>query len=145
MRIKPYTYIILMLFIFFLSPSELYPQNKKDLLPKASPQKLALVCATMCEGMDGLLPFNKAIIFSINKGKVYCFTSFNPVLEKTFILHNWYYRDKLITRIKLHIKPPRWSTYSSIKFREADKGPWRVEVTDKNGNILKTLRFSITD
>ena len=145
MRIKSYTYIILMLFILFLSPSELYPQNKKDLLPKASPQKLALVCATMCEGMNGLLPFNKAIIFSINKGKVYCFTSFNPVPEKTFILHYWYYRDKLITRIKLHIKPPRWSTYSSIKFREADKGPWRVEVADKNGNILKTLRFSITD
>jgi len=145
MRIKPYTYLVLILLILFSFSSDLYPQDKKDLLPKASPQRLSLAWATMCEGMNGLLPFNKAIIFSINKGKVYCFTSFNPVPEKTFILHNWYCNDNLSTRIKLYIKPPRWSTYSSIKFREADKGPWRVEVTDKKGNILKMLRFSVTD
>ncbi|MBW1746394.1 MAG: DUF2914 domain-containing protein, partial [Deltaproteobacteria bacterium] len=35
--------------------------------------------------------------------------------------------------------------FSSIQFREADKGLWRVEITDPEGNIFHVLRFSITD
>ena len=31
------------------------------------------------------------------------------------------------------------------QLREADRGTWRVEITDKEGNIFKILRFSITD
>jgi hypothetical protein len=29
--------------------------------------------------------------------------------------------------------------------RETDKGPWRVEISDQNGRVFSTLRFSITD
>jgi hypothetical protein len=53
--------------------------------------------------------------------------------------------DKLSTKKKLVLKPPRWSTFSSIQLREADKGPWRVEITDDDENILRILRFSIVD
>jgi hypothetical protein len=45
----------------------------------------------------------------------------------------------------LTLKPPRWSTFSSIQLREADKGPWRVEIVDEKDRLHKTLRFSITD
>jgi hypothetical protein len=51
----------------------------------------------------------------------------------------------LSTKKKLFLKPPSWSTYSSIQLREADKGPWRVEVTDDKGKLFATLRFSVTD
>jgi hypothetical protein len=77
--------------------------------------------------------------------RVSCFTSFDPVPEKTFVHHNWYYKDKLSTRIKLSLQPPRWSTFSSIQLREADKGPWRIEIADEKGDIFRVLRFSITD
>ena len=99
----------------------------------------------MCEGIKNLLPRNQAVIFSIINGKVFCYTSFDPVPEKTFIYHNWFYKDSLSTRIKLFLKPPRWAAYSSIKLREVDKGPWRVEITDNKGMALHVLRFSITD
>jgi hypothetical protein len=45
----------------------------------------------------------------------------------------------------LTINTPRWSTFTSVQLRDADKGPWRVEITDKSGNLMHTLRFSITD
>ncbi len=99
----------------------------------------------MCEGIKELTPENQAIVFSITIGRVSCFTSFDPVPEETFIYHNWFCRDRLSTRIKLSLQPPRWSTFSSIQLREADQGPWRVEVTDQDGRILHLLRFSITD
>lgn len=111
----------------------------------ATPSKLQLVTAVMCEDIVNRLPYNEAVVFSITGGKVSCFTLFDPVLERTAVYHNWYYRDNLSTKIKLLINPPKWATYSSIQLREADKGPWRVEVTDSDGNVLQTIRFSITD
>jgi len=99
----------------------------------------------MCESIKDYSPINTAIIFSIEIGKISCFTSFDPVPKEMNIYQKWFHMDKLSTKKKLILKPPRWSTFSSIQLREADKGPWRVEITDNEENILKTLRFSIVD
>jgi hypothetical protein len=113
--------------------------------PPVAPEKLTLAEAVMCEKIDGLTPENPAIVFSIVLGRVSCFTSFDPVPTDTHVYHSWFFRDKLSTRIKLSLQPPRWSTFSSIQLREADQGPWRVEITDREGQLLRQLRFSITD
>ncbi|OIP43322.1 MAG: hypothetical protein AUK25_01435 [Desulfobacteraceae bacterium CG2_30_51_40] len=99
----------------------------------------------MGEGLkDGLLQ-NQAVAFSVGLGRVICYSSFDPVPQRSFIYHNWYYRDRLSTRTRLVLMPPRWNTYSYIQLREADKGPWRVEITTEEGRLLRVLRFSITD
>ena len=113
--------------------------------PAAAPAVLTLSEAVMCEGIASYAPETPAVVFSINIGKVNCFSKFDPVPEKTFIYHSWYFKDRLTTRKRLYLKPPRWATYTSIQLREADRGPWRVEITDKDGNIFKILRFSIAD
>ena len=110
-----------------------------------TPQRLTLQRAAMCEEIQAYAPYNEAIAFSVTIGEVSCFTFFDPVPEKAVIYHNWYKRDKLSTKTKLTLKKPRWSSFSTIRLREADKGPWRVEITDEEGNIFSTLRFSITD
>ncbi|QCQ22565.1 DUF2914 domain-containing protein [Desulfoglaeba alkanexedens] len=48
-------------------------------------------------------------------------------------------------QIRLKVNPSRWATYSLIRLRETDKGPWRVEISDERNNLLGTVRFSITD
>lgn len=106
---------------------------------------LVLVEAVMCEKIQDYVPRNPAIVFPVRLEKVSCFTAFDPVPEKCVIYHNWFHRDTLSTRIKLSLQPPRWSTFSSIQLREADKGPWHVNITDERGRILRVLRFSITD
>ncbi|MBU4002129.1 MAG: DUF2914 domain-containing protein, partial [Proteobacteria bacterium] len=65
--------------------------------------------------------------------------------REMLVYHAWYRKDQLSTKRKLVLKPPQWAAFTEIQLRETDKGPWRVEVTDDNGNILKILRFSITD
>ena len=113
--------------------------------PGVAPERLTLTEAVMCEGIESYAPQTPAVVFSIDIGKVNCYSSFDPVPEKTHIYHRWYYKDKLTHRKRLYLKPPRWATYTSIELREADRGPWRVEITAKDGKILKILRFSITD
>ncbi len=113
--------------------------------PAPGGSKLALIQALVCEDVKDAIPVNPAITFSIAVGKIYCYTFFDQVGEDTVIYHHWIFRDRPSARIRLSLKQPRWSTYSSIQLREADKGPWRVEITDAGGRVLKILRFSVTD
>jgi hypothetical protein len=109
----------------------------------APPPKL--IQALICEDVKDGIPALPAVTFSISTGKIYCYTFFDQLAEDTVIFHQWFFRDKPSARIRLPLKQPRWTTYSSIQLREADKGPWRVEISDASGRVLKTLRFSVTD
>ncbi len=107
--------------------------------------KLALIQAIVCEDVKDGIPTTASLVFSIAAGKVYCFTLFDDISEGTVVYHHWIFRDRPSARIRLSLRAPRWATYSSIQLREADKGPWRVEIIDAGGRILKTLRFSVTE
>lgn len=110
-----------------------------------SGNEIGLVKAVMCEEIKGSVPQDLTTIFSIERRTAVCFTAFDPVPKQTDTYHHWFHRDTPSARIKLTLKPPRWSTYSSIKLRAEDIGPWRVEITDSKGNIIHVLRFSVTE
>ena len=128
--------------LFLFSAETMSQEKEASGLPAEKP---VLVRAVTCEGIKTHDPWNPAAVFSISTGNAFCFTSFDPVPQKTFIYHKWFHRDKLNAKIKLTLSPPRWATFSRIHLRESDKGPWRVEITDPEGNISDVLRFSITD
>lgn len=107
--------------------------------------QLQLFQAVMCEEIFSSAPRNPTIVFSVQQKKAFCYSAFSQVPQKTVIYHNWYHRDVPSAKIRLALKPPRWSTYSSIQLRETDIGPWRVEITDKTGNVITILRFSVTE
>jgi hypothetical protein len=145
MKFKGWASLFVLLWVvFFLHPKGSLGEEKISSAP-AGPPKMTLAEVVMCEGLKDHVPCNQGVVFPLGIGKVYCFTEFDPVPKKTAIFHNWYYRGKLSTRVKLNLQPPRWSTYSIITLEEADKGPWRVEITDQEGLVLGLVRFSITD
>jgi hypothetical protein len=140
--------IVLMCILLIATPAAVSSAEKTEEENRQTPQpvrKLMLDQAVMCEDIKEYAPHNAAIVFSSAIGKVCCFTAFDPVPEKTYVLHKWFHKDKLTSQKKLTLKPPRWSTFSSIQLREADKGPWRVEVVDPEGKAFRILRFSILD
>ena len=145
MRYKLCMCLMVLLFTDLLLPSHASCQNNDDASSVTASKTLTLVQAVMCEGIKDYKPLNPGIVFSVNIETVSCFTSFDGVRQRTFIYQTWFHRDGLSTRRKLYLQPPRWSTFSSIQLRETDKGPWRVEVTDEEGQVLRVLRFSITD
>jgi hypothetical protein len=137
---------LLTLFIISaLSLADVVAEKSGVRKPANPASKPNLVKAVICEDLNGSVPQYPAIVFSAALGKVYCFTDFDPVLEKTFVNHNWYFREQKRASVKLTLNTPRWATFSTIQILERDKGPWRVEITDLQGNVLETLRFSITD
>ncbi len=110
--------------------------------PAADPR---LIEAVMCEGLDGATPENPGVVFSVSRGQVACFSRFDHVTSRTVIYHRYYFRDRLTAAVKLYLRSPAWSTYSTIQLREADIGPWRVDITDEDGNVFRTLRFSVSE
>ena len=121
------------------------PQKEGPSPAPGTVEVLTLDQATMCEDIMDNAPYNAGVVFSISIGRVICYSLFDPVTQRTVVYHNWYHKDQLITRLKLTLEPPRWATRSSIQLREADKGPWRVEVTDQKGHVFRVMRFSVTE
>jgi len=103
--------------------------------------KTALVCEVVKNGTCE----RPTVVLSVEKKQAFCYTLFENVSAPRIIYHRWYHRGELTTQVKLKLQPPRWATYSSIQLREADKGPWQIEIVDESGRIYETLRFSITD
>lgn len=110
-----------------------------------TPAKMIMTQAVMCEAIENFQPVNPGVVFSISSGEVYCFSNFDPVIKKTHVLHKWYKKDKLIFTMRLTLSPPKWSTFSRVQIRDADKGPWRVEIRDEGDTLLQILRFSMAD
>lgn len=121
------------------------PAHSQDGKSAAPGRGMVLVRALMCEYIEAYEPRNPAVAFSINTGRISCYTTFDRIANPTHVFHKWYRRDALVTTKRLSLKPPSWSTYSSIQLREADKGPWRVEIRDARNRLLQTLRFSVID
>ena len=149
-RVKPYSKSIWVpVIIWILMASVIHAQSTSESTASENAEKTTagatLVHAAMCEKIKDYSPYNEAIVFSISTGRISCFSSFEHIPEKMFIYHKWYRKDKLTAKKKLTLNPPRWATFSSMQLREADKGPWRVEIAHPNGTILTVLRFSITD
>jgi len=142
MKHYKYIYIFLVLLLLPGLSGIAFSQEKPQPLSSA---KLALVKAVMCEDVQDNTPKNPTVGFSAARDRAVCFTAFDPVPQKTYVYHRWYHREIPSANIRLALKPPRWSTFSSIQLRVTDKGPWRVEIIDAKGNILQTLRFSILD
>ena len=137
--------LLLAIILDFLLPYSALSQSGDTAASKTSAGNIFLVQSVMCEDMRELVPRNPTTVFSIERRKAICFTSFDPVPEKTIVFHQWFHRDQNSAKMKLTLNPPRWSAYSSIQLRAEDIGPWRVEITDSLGNILDILRFSITE
>ena len=145
MRHRVVIILILVWITALLLPSPGFSQEEKQAIADDSAKTLTLGQAVICEEIFANAPRNRTVVFSIAREKVVCYTAFESVPEKTFIYHNWFYKDIPSSRIRLVLRPPRWSTFSSIQIRKTDIGPWRVEITDASGQVLRVLRFSITE
>jgi hypothetical protein len=136
--------VALVSFVPYLT-SHAKAETKSNTQEPAPAKELVIGKAVVCEAVKKSIPQSGAIAFSISLGRVYCFTEFPVVPQKMHIYHNWYHRDKKRAGVKLLLKPERWSTFSYVTFKKQDLGPWRVDVTDHQGKVLRTLRFSIID
>jgi len=103
------------------------------------------VAATvMCKNVTDREPVDAGTSFSVDVGKLYCFSKITEIQNSSNIVHVWYFGDTERARVSLNVNPPAWRTYSSKTIQAHEIGAWRVEIHDASGNLLETVHFETT-
>ncbi|RMG68308.1 MAG: DUF2914 domain-containing protein [Nitrospirae bacterium] len=99
--------------------------------------------AYIAKAVVELKPVEPSEQFSSDIGRVYCFSRITGAKTNTTVRHLWFYKDRFMAEVELPVKSPDWRTYSSKRILPSWKGPWRVDITDREGLLLKSLHFEI--
>lgn len=108
--------------------------------------ELIITNPSICKGVVNHQPVGAGEVFGSDVDKLFCFTRVvGPyhVEKEQYVVHVWYYQQEERARVTLPVKSSNWGTYSSKIIRSHEKGPWRVDVVDPQGEIIITLAFSI--
>ena len=57
---------------------------------------------------------------------------------------DWYYHDKLDSKLNLRVHNDNWRTHASKQLDQRRLGAWRVELVDETGNRLAARNFTVT-
>jgi hypothetical protein len=105
---------------------------------------MEVAAAQVCTSIDRLQPGDSGTRFPVDVGRLFCFSRISGIRQPTRIQHVWYLDGKERFRKVLPVAPPSWRTFSSKRIRPSDVGPWRIEISDAEGNVMQTLSFAVT-
>jgi hypothetical protein len=106
--------------------------------------ELEVSVAAICKDVVDHEPVGSGNSFTVNVGKLYCFTKITGAESPTHVTHVWLYDGTERARVELPVNSASWRTFSSKIIQEHELGAWRVDVLDAEGNVLKTLDFEVT-
>jgi hypothetical protein len=85
----------------------------------------------------------RRISFSSVK-ELYCFTRIvNPGGEATGVKHVWFKDGQPVAEQELSVKGGKWRTWSKHAVDRESVGEWRVDALDREGNLLRSVKFRI--
>lgn len=117
-------------------------ESKQPAAPKNSPgiEITRLVLAT---GVDNREPVGVANVFPASTSKVICFLDAKNIAAKTEVVFVWILNGKEILKTNLTLKAgPKWRT-RAVKNLHGQKGDWKVEIRDAEGQRLKDVSFKV--
>jgi hypothetical protein len=75
---------------------------------------------------------------------LYCYTRLAaPDDEERTIYHVWYRNGEEMGEYELPVRGSRWRTYSRKVIEKGMRGVWRVDALDDEGNLLKSVEFTM--
>ena len=82
--------------------------------------------------------------FSVDAGRIYCWTVITNAAAGDTIYHTWTLGDRAVQRIPLWVEGRRYRTHTYKSLSKAMAGTWTVEVTDRDGNMLAKESVVVT-
>ncbi len=131
----PLTTVLALVAICLLPPTAVQAQE--------TPQ-LTVEEGVICTDVVDRQPVGANTSFAASVDRLCCFTRITGAEDPTTITHVWYFGDIERARIELSVRSLSWRTHSSKVIQAHEVGPWRVDVLDEAGSVLKTIRFEIT-
>lgn len=125
--------------IFLLAGNAFCQETVED----AAASRIGLEVLTICRDVVDRTPVGSGGVFTVNVGKLYCFTKVVGAQTDTKIIHNWFMNGKLKSSVTLPVKSANWRTWSTKEIKENDAGDWMVEVLSETGEPIESILFFI--
>ncbi len=99
----------------------------------------------ICADVKDRKPFGENDSFKWYTDKVYIWNSIKSDSRLSSIRHTYYFAGKKISDIVLDVRSPIWRTWSCKSIANKSLiGPWRVDITSEDGELLKSVYFEIS-
>jgi len=112
---------------------------------QAESSSLAVERSAIAERVVDREPVEEATTFAADIGQVACFTRIIGAEGEEVIYHVWRHQGQERAKVELTVRGATWRTWSTKKIVPSWTGEWTVEVQDADGNVLKTLSFTVED
>ncbi|MFC1856043.1 DUF2914 domain-containing protein [Thermodesulfobacteriota bacterium] len=90
-------------------------------------------------------PVEVSEAFGADVERVYCFSKIKVDEDAASIFHVWYFNGEKVTQVELNVKrSPGFRTHSNKAIMNHQKGAWKVEVQDSEGNVLQAIEFTVS-
>jgi len=111
--------------------------------PSAASPGLAIE-TQLCRSVVDRQPIDPGESFPADVGQVFLWTKVTGTTDTIVIKHVWFYGDQEMATVELPVRSSFWRTWSSKIILPQWVGDWQVKVVDAEGNIFKSVSFTIT-
>ncbi len=112
----------------------------RPLAAQQSPTVSTLVVAT---GVQNREPVGATDHYDASVGQLACYMVVEGDFAETRLTQVWMQGDREMARVPLTAKGPRWRTWSTKTILPSWTGAWSVRVEDAQGNVLRSVDFTI--
>lgn len=99
----------------------------------------------ICRDVQDREPVDVGTAFEATVGRLFCYTKIVGAQMAIEITHVWYHGETEMARVNLPVESASWRTWSHKNIMAEWTGDWHVDVIGPNGEVLKTLEFTITE
>lgn len=108
------------------------------------PSQLTVKNACISADVVNRVPLETGRQFPSSIGRLYFFTRVMGAADDTYVTHLWYLKGALVKKVVVNVKSPDYRTWSYLNIRPEWAGAMRVECVGPDGDVLQTLRFTLT-
>jgi hypothetical protein len=104
---------------------------------------LSVTKGVMALRVENREPIGEGVSFEPGVGQLACYTQIEGAGGETVVYHVWMQGGELRAKVQLPVRSPRWRTWSTKRILPGWTGDWTVRVEDSDGNVLKTVAFTV--
>lgn len=110
----------------------------------AATAAVEVIKASICTGIEDRMPVNVGVGFAWKTPKVYVWSLLGAADPPAKVHHIYYHDNKMISDVVLKVGSANWRTWSLQTLgEERFRGPWRVDITSADGQVLRRLHFEV--
>jgi hypothetical protein len=113
--------------------------------PAKIEKNLTVIEIEVCSSIEDRNPQGVGNSFEWSMDRIYIWTRIELNRPPATIRQVYYFKGKKVNDISLNIRSSNWRTWSYKTLSNARYiGPWRVDVTSADGDLLQSIKFEIT-